>query len=341
MMSIVYINGSAARSALIFKPTERSRKVRYVSADFFMRNIAKVTHGKRRKRIIYIMVTGDAELHSSARTGACVYIKGIKSFFVRDFLRRIIAFRVGNAECDRKRKIRRDFFRNRVVPADNRRRHFRVRGKRQVREFVKRRLYLIYTGKIVRMVDINIQYDGDCREHIKERILIFARLENEVATAAEAVRAAHFLRFRPAHNRRVKPLRDKHVRYHGRNGRFAVHARNAYAPFIATHYPAEKVGAIYKRKTLRLCCGELGIIIAYGAVIYDGVTARNIFGLVLRKDGNSLRFQFFRYIGGRTVGAGNRITFSFTRQSKRGHIYPAYAYKKQPFYALHCFGNFA
>ena len=75
VMRIIYINGSAARLALIFKPTERTRKIRYISADLLVRNVAKIADSKRRERIIYIMVTGDAQLRPAAGAGACIYIK--------------------------------------------------------------------------------------------------------------------------------------------------------------------------------------------------------------------------------------------------------------------------
>ena len=165
VVGVIRIDKGSARSALIFKPAQRTGKIRYTCADFFVRNIAKVAHGKRRKRIIYIMVAGDAQAYLAARAGAGIYIKGIKPFFICYFLCRIIAFCVVYAERDRIGQVGRDFFRNRVVPADDSRRHFCVGGKRQVSEFVKRRPYTVDTGKIVRVVDIYIEYDGNRRKH--------------------------------------------------------------------------------------------------------------------------------------------------------------------------------
>ena len=120
-----------------------------------------------------------------------------------------------------------------------------------------------------------------------------------------------------------------------------MHTRNAYAALIVAHYPAEKVGAIYNGKSLCPCLAKLRVVVAYRSVIDDCVKAGNVFRFMLGKNGYSSGFQPFRHFRRSAVGAGNRQPFVFARHSQSGHIYPADTYKKQSFYALHCFGNFA
>ena len=141
-------------------------------------------------------------------------IEGRTSLRNHNVLRHIVR-RVFDAEGDKNGDIRERFLHIVVVGVRHGKRQNILRFKREMRVFGKGFFNLPDSaGKIVRMVHVDIQNDGNRRIKTEKRILIFACFKNKVVAAADGICPAHLIGLRTGEHSRAPARGKKHVRHH-------------------------------------------------------------------------------------------------------------------------------
>lgn len=223
------------------------------------------------------------------------------------FSRRIVR-RVFDAEGDKNGNIRERFPYIVVVGVRHGKRQNILRFKWETRVFCKGFFDLSDSaGKIVRMVYIDVQNDGNRRIKAKKRVLIFACLKNKVIAAADGIRPAISLVSAPESTVGRLPAARNHMRHHRGGGRFAVHTGNSDAMRIILHDIAEQVRTIDGGDSPRRSRGKLRIFHRDSARIHNCVTAVDVIRTVLVNDRNPCSLEPFGHRGTHPVRAPDVI----------------------------------
>ena len=101
--------------------------------------------------------------------------------------------------------------------------------------------------------------------------------------------------------------------------RFAVHAGDADTMAIAAHQKGKEACAVNERNAVFFCCGIFRIVLPDRGVVNNSVTAADVFGIMLRINGNAGLCQHHCICRYCAVGAGDMIPLFLCDHGKCTH----------------------